>query len=105
MSGKIMVIDDDLLVRTMIQHMLESAGFEVVTAGSAREGLDQFVCQDFALVVSDIMMPEMDGFALTRELKQRCSPEMPVLLISAMPESRAVTEGLESGAPRAAGEP
>jgi CheY-like chemotaxis protein len=64
----ILVVDDDKWARRALRHMLERAGFAVVVAASGRQALKTFQERPIAAVVTDIMMPSMDGVRLTREL-------------------------------------
>jgi CheY-like chemotaxis protein len=69
-SGRltVLVVDDDKLARHTLRHMLEHAGFAVVLAATGRQALKTFQERPIAAVVTDIMMPSMDGLRLIREL-------------------------------------
>jgi CheY-like chemotaxis protein len=69
-SGRltVLVVDDDKLARHTLRHMLEHAGFTVVLAATGRQALKTFQERPIAAVVTDIMMPSMDGLRLIREL-------------------------------------
>jgi CheY-like chemotaxis protein len=64
----ILVVDDDKLARHALRHMLEHAGFTVILAAGGRQALRTFQERPIAAVVTDIMMPSMDGLRLIREL-------------------------------------
>lgn len=64
----ILVIEDDLPVRTLLAHVLQDAGYQVCEAANGREGLDQFRAQRVDLVLTDLEMPEMNGLDLLLEL-------------------------------------
>jgi len=64
----ILVVDDDKLARHTLRHMLEHAGFTVILAAGGRQALRTFQERPIAAVVTDIMMPSMDGLRLIREL-------------------------------------
>jgi len=64
----ILVVDDDKLARHTLRHMLEHAGFAVILAAGGRQALRTFQERPIAAVVTDIMMPSMDGLRLIREL-------------------------------------
>jgi len=64
----ILVVDDDKVTRHTLRHMLEHAGFTVLVAAGGRQALKTFQERPIAAVVTDIMMPSMDGLRLTREL-------------------------------------
>lgn len=94
----ILVVEDDAFVRDIFQRSLERAGFEVLTAAHGKEALASFRKGGIGLVVTDILMPELDGFRLTRTLRRE-APSLPVIAISVIndvADSRALV--LEAGA-------
>ena len=78
-----LVAEDDPVVRTMLQRLLQEAGFEVRTArhGDEALGLALRGSGAFDLVVTDVRMPVMDGWELSRRLRERW-PDLPMLFIS-----------------------
>jgi DNA-binding response OmpR family regulator len=70
MAPRILVIDDDPLVRLTIQNALESQGYEVVPAIHGEDGLQKFQAEPFDLVILDILMPEKEGLETVRELRE-----------------------------------
>lgn len=80
---RVLVAEDDPVVRTMLQRLLRDAGFEVRTAKHGDEALGMALraSGEFDLVVTDVRMPVMDGLELARRLRQRW-PTLPVLYIS-----------------------
>ena len=80
---KILVIDDDAVVREVISEMLAVGGYEVVTASTAAEALELFVDEEIELVVSDIVMPDLSGWsystpcACTGQAFRSCSSPEP----------------------------
>ena len=79
---RILVVDDDDLVRWVLAETLEDAAFSVIQAKSGREALELLLdWPDLDLVISDVNMPEMDGFQLVEELKSM-RPFLPVILMS-----------------------
>jgi CheY-like chemotaxis protein len=77
----ILCIDDSEQSLSIRKFMLETRGYRVLAAGSGREALDLFQQGGIDLVLTDLVMPEMDGAELIRVLKQ-LSPETPMILIS-----------------------
>ena len=77
----ILVVEDDAFVRDIFQRSLERAGYDVLTAAHGEEALASFRKGGIGLVVTDILMPELDGFRLTRTLKRE-APSLPVIAIS-----------------------
>ncbi len=78
---RILVVDDDPLMRTAIQAWLEAENFEVVLAESARAGLKALGGTAFDLMITDIFMPDMEGLESIRTFRQR-DPKMPIIAIS-----------------------
>jgi CheY-like chemotaxis protein len=79
----VLVVDDDVNSQELLQRMLESEGFSVVTASSGEEGLDLARKLHPVLITIDVMMPSMDGWSVLQEIK--ADPEMadiPVMMIS-----------------------
>ena len=66
---KLLVVDDDVDTRELIDWVLRRAGAEVVTAESAREALDALEKERFHLLISDIAMPEEDGYSLLKKVR------------------------------------
>lgn len=79
--AKILLIDDDDSVRRMIGLTLTHRGHAVTEAGNGREGLALLEQQDFDLLITDIVMPEIDGLEILIELRKR-SPRIKMITIS-----------------------
>ena len=67
---KILVVDDEKLNRRLLEDVLKHKGHDVISAVNGAEALKKLQTQDFRLIISDIMMPVMDGFEFCRECKQ-----------------------------------
>jgi CheY-like chemotaxis protein len=96
---KILVIDDETLIRTIMCDMLEGAGYEVVVAPSGEEGLRLAKAERPDCVLLDIMMPGMDGYETCSALK--ADPDLahiPVLLASASSDVRIIDQAERVGA-------
>ncbi len=96
-SGRVLIIDDELSLRQTLARILQRAGFEVTTAGSAVEGLDLLSHQTWDLIYMDIRMPDMNGLEALREIRARL-PELPVILFTAQPDLSSALEALRNGA-------
>lgn len=94
---KVLLVDDEVIILETVGDDLREAGYTVAQANSGAEGLRQFKSGDFDLVISDLMMDEVDGFGVLREVK-RISPETPVIIITGYPSSKAAKEALLLGA-------
>jgi len=96
---KILIVDDSITTRTLMKKILEAAGYQVLLAKDGLEGQAQFANQLPNLVVSDIEMPEMDGFALTHWIKHISdAPKTPVILITSLVDDEFKSRGKEVGA-------
>ena len=79
---KILVIDDDKNTRFFLKEILELQRFNVLTAEDGLKGFDVLENEKVDLVIVDIMMPNMDGYSFTREIR-RLNSDLPILMISA----------------------
>ncbi len=79
--ARILIIEDDESVAAMLRTVLERNGYEVTTAANGREGVRLYSDQPVDLVISDILMPEMDGLETFKELR-RMSPDVKIIAIS-----------------------
>ncbi len=66
---KILVVDDDPDIRTVLTALLESKGYQIVTASNGKEGLDALKSEKPNLMILDLLMSEMDGFTVMQKLK------------------------------------
>lgn len=98
--GKILIIDDDNDFVNMMQLMLSLNHFVVETAHSGEEGLRKIVEHtDIDVVILDVMMPEMSGFEVCKEIrKSKESTKLPVILLTAKGEKDDIIEGINCGA-------
>jgi two-component system response regulator PilR (NtrC family) len=88
---RILVVDDEPLVRQSVQMLLEGDGYVVDEAESGPEALALFEPGKFDMVFTDYFMPEMKGDQLTAAIKKR-SPKQPVVLLTAFPEKLQCSE-------------
>lgn len=79
---KIMVVDDEKNILMLYQSELEDEGYEVVAANSGKEALELFDKENPDLVTLDIMMPDIDGIQVLRQLKEK-NPNVPVIMLTA----------------------
>ncbi|MEC9345814.1 MAG: response regulator [Pseudomonadota bacterium] len=97
--SRILVVDDSITTRTMERNLLESAGYEVLTAADGEEAWQLLSTAPVDLVISDIDMPRLDGFALTERIRSgsECA-EVPVVLVTALETREDKERGLHAGA-------
>jgi diguanylate cyclase (GGDEF)-like protein len=94
---KILVVDDEEPIRKLIVTLLCQKGHHCVTASNGLEALDKIMETKFDAVITDIVMPEMDGIALTKELS-RHDQSLPVMVITGHPEEYSAETAMASGA-------
>lgn len=93
----ILVVEDDLLLQRMICAFLGMNGYQTIPAGNGQEALDAIEKVLPDLVIADVMMPVMDGWELTRELR-KAYPLMPIMLVTARTTLEDKRQGFSSGA-------
>lgn len=92
----ILVIDDEERIRHLVRMYLENEGFIVEEAENGREALDKFRKGGYSLLVVDLMMPEVDGWQVCREIRQVSN--IPIIMLTARGEEFDRVLGLELGA-------
>ena len=93
---KILIADDEERIVKLVSDFLNAAGYETVSAADGREALEVFSANpDIKLAVIDIMMPEIDGWEVTREIRKQSN--IPVIMLSARAEEFDLLTGFESG--------
>jgi adenylate cyclase len=98
-DGNVLIVDDDPVVRRMLQLTFEAEGFDVITASDGFEGLEALRASDPDVMVLDIMMPKLDGMKVLRELNSDDDlRQIPVILLSAKATSLDIELGLKAGA-------
>ena len=73
MKRKILVVDDDASIRTIVRTVLESAGYEVTTARNGCEAIMLIAAADYDVVLLDVIMPKIDGLGVVEELRKNNS--------------------------------
>jgi adenylate cyclase len=98
-TGRVLVVDDDPLNRTILRRGLEREGHDVVTAADGVEALAALRADALDLVLLDIVMPNVDGFAVLEALKSDPAlRDIPVIMISAVDDHESVIRCIEAGA-------
>ncbi|MCJ7662907.1 MAG: response regulator transcription factor [Desulfobacterales bacterium] len=100
MSGeKILVVDDEENIRELVRYNLAREGYQVTTVGSGEEALKQASSKLPDLIVLDLMLPGMDGFAVCRQLKNDVrTAHIPIVMLTVKGEESDIVVGLELGA-------
>ena len=92
----ILVVDDEVRIRSMIRKYAEFEGHTVTEAGDGMEAVQLCRTEDFDIIILDIMMPELDGFSVCREIRK--TKTTPVIMLSARGEEYDKINGFELGA-------
>ncbi|MFF2317724.1 response regulator transcription factor [Arthrobacter sp. NPDC058097] len=95
-EAKLLVVDDEPNIRELLSTSLRFAGFEVVSAGNGREALAAVEAHAPDLAVLDVMLPDMDGFTVTRRLRA-AGKHFPVLFLTAKDDTEDKVTGLTVG--------
>ena len=99
MSQKILIIDDDLDTLRLVGLMLQRQGYQISAATNGQQGLEKAFDEDPDLILLDVMMPDMDGYEVTRRLRQNPSTlETPILMFTAKTQLDDKVIGFEVGA-------
>jgi DNA-binding response OmpR family regulator len=96
MKSRILVVDDDPQITSLLERYLSTQGFEPVCAASGREMREVLASENIDLCVLDVGLPDADGFELTREIRSNC--DLPVIVLSVRNETYDKILGLEFGA-------
>lgn len=95
----ILTIDDDDITRLMLQNILSSEGFEVLGASDGQTGLEMFDERRPDLILLDIMMPEMDGFACLKVLRSApCNSLLPIIMLTGIDDIESIHRCFDLGA-------
>lgn len=97
--SKVIIIEDDEMLNHMYGEKFKMAGYEVFSAYNGQDGLDLVEKEKPGLIILDIIMPKMDGFAVLKKLrKDEATKNIPVLLLTNLGQEDDVKKGRELGA-------
>lgn len=96
MKGRLLLVEDDLEIARVIRDTLLHEGYQVTFATTGLEGWEDFQENSYDLVLIDLMLPEMDGFTLCKNI--RLKSDIPLMIISARKQDEDKVEGLGLGA-------
>ena len=102
-TGKplVLVADDDGTHRSVLQKILEESGFRVILAPNGKEAIDQVAQFNPDVILLDVEMPEMDGFAVCKTIRaQKTDHEIPIFIITSRDDPESVERAYELGALR-----
>ena len=99
MDKVVLVVDDSTTVRKFVAASLNMKGFRVVTAADGVEALERMPAEKFDLIITDLNMPDMDGFEFIRTLRETPEyREIPIIVLSSMTDLKNKDYALELGA-------
>ena len=93
MKKHILIIEDEKAIQSVLYELLVDAGYEVSLAGDGLEGLMLFRAKSFSLILLDIMMPKIDGYAVCELIRKES--EIPIIMLTAMDEETAQIKAFE----------
>jgi two-component system chemotaxis sensor kinase CheA len=97
--GRVLVVDDSITTRTMEKNILEAHGYDVTIAVTGFDALEKLAASNFDLMVSDVEMPGMTGFELTKKVREREETRnMPVIIVTSLASAEHRRCGMEAGA-------
>ncbi|MCE5222083.1 MAG: response regulator transcription factor [Clostridium sp.] len=97
MKGKkILVVDDEPLIRKLVTDFLKKEGYSTIEAEDGRKAMDLFFEEDIDLIILDVMLPEYDGFTVCREIRKKS--RVPIIMLTARGEEFDEIFGLDIGA-------
>jgi len=95
-KASVLVVDDDVRMLRMMQRILELEGYRVLMASNGKAALDVFNEEEPALVLLDIMMPDMDGYTVCRRIRE--FSQIPIVMVTVKGNEEEKVEGLDAGA-------
>ena len=90
MSSKVLIVDDESVIRTILVDWLQEAGYETWTASNGQEGLQKLQDHHPDLVISDVWMPEMDGYDFCRAVRN--TSDASIIMMTGVPQEAAVLQ-------------
>lgn len=93
MSQKILIIEDELSISSILKELLTDAGYEVAAAADGVEGIKAFQREKFDLVLLDIMLPKLDGYGVCKVIREK--GDTPVIMLTALDEEEAQIKAFE----------
>jgi two-component system chemotaxis sensor kinase CheA len=95
----VLLVEDSIAIRTQEKRILESAGYEIITAVDGLDALNKLPTRSFDAIVSDVQMPNLDGLTLTAKVRQHKEySELPIILVTSLASDEDKRRGAEAGA-------
>ncbi|MBY0398907.1 response regulator, partial [Myxococcota bacterium] len=96
-KARILAVDDQRYFRELIEGLLSDAGYEVDTASSGAEALANLEQRDYEIVLTDLVMPEMDGTELVQRIRER-RPQQDIVMVTGVVDVKTAVEAMKQGA-------
>lgn len=97
--ARVLVADDSITTRTLVQSVLETAGYDVITAVDGEDAWQRLTKEAVDIVVADVEMPRMDGFGLCRRVRASSAiSSLPIVLVTGLSSDEDRARGMEAGA-------
>lgn len=96
-KAKILIVDDEPLIRDALAFKLTKDGYDVDTAEDGEKAIQKIESEEYQMIISDIMMPFISGFELVKILKER-GTDAPVLMLTSLNSETAVLKAFDLGA-------
>lgn len=98
-KAKVLIIEDEQMLSAMYKVKFENEGYDITVANDGSEGLEIAKNNKFDMILLDIIMPKIDGFAVLKKLREQSnSKDTPVILLTNLGQDEDVTRGKELGA-------
>ncbi|MGX9135547.1 response regulator [Rummeliibacillus sp. JY-2-4R] len=97
MRKRILVVEDEISIATLLQYNLNQAGYDVITANDGQDGLNKAISEKPDLILLDLMLPKLDGMEVCKELRMK-KINTPIIMLTAKDEEFDKVLGLELGA-------
>ncbi len=95
--AKVLIVEDDPIIRQTVEYALRRAGFETLAAADGVEGLDLSIAQLPDLILLDLMLPGIDGYTFAEQLRRK-DKDVAIIMVTALDQERDKVRGLDSGA-------
>jgi CheY-like chemotaxis protein len=98
-KAKVLIVDDEPFNIDVLEQALDGTDYQVVTASNGKEAWDKIQSEQPDLILLDLMMPVMDGFAVLAKVKEDSMlRDIPIIIVSAEHDSKSVVKGIKQGA-------
>ena len=98
MTKKILEVDDEPDIHSVIKAVLSKKDYDVQSASDGQEALEKLSTQKYDLIILDVLMPNVDGFTVLQRIREGGQTDLPVVMLTAMSSGRDIWKGYEKGA-------